>query len=94
MNEKYAISKATICPLGFEGKTVMPRVSEFPQKRLCVIDMEKNIAIDVEHELKYFDLQTITGKYLMQDQVINALPEERVALFPELLFLQVHKFVF
>ena len=54
MKNKYAINKVNICVFEFSGDSfVRPCLDKYPDLRLCVIDNEENIAIDVEHKLKY-----------------------------------------
>lgn len=63
MSEKYTIEMLYICPLvHLSGLNIVPDL-QFPP-RLCVVDREMGIAIDVRTKLKYDYLETLSRLYI------------------------------
>jgi len=56
MNERYTIINTYICPFSFVNEYVKPNF-DYPI-RLCVLDTQKNIIVDIEHELMYDFIKT------------------------------------
>lgn len=89
MEKKYNICEANICTFKInEMGYVIPNLNEYPNYRLCVIDEEKNIAIDVRHELKYDFLPTNSNRNLEKGFSSKAKIKEgkRYAIFPVQIF--------
>lgn len=85
-NEKYTVTHVNICPLNICEYGVKPNLNEYPETRLCVIDNENLIAVDVEHELKYEFIETMSGLYLINRTSKDLNSGKRYAIFPYVVF--------
>lgn len=82
MSDRFSVNEIYICPINILSSTVItPDLENFPT-RLCVIDRYLGIAIDVEQELKYDYLETISGLYFVNSVVDKIKKNERIAILP------------
>lgn len=87
MKEKYSVNEVNICTFDtYENGLIRPNLNKYPVRRLCVIDNERKIAIDVMHELKYDFLDTFNQDYFINGSSKKIKPNRRAALFPLLYF--------
>lgn len=80
MEERFRIAETLICPfiLRGDGKAAP---DERYSLRLCVIDEENEIAIDIKHKLQYNYIRTKSALY-MQSKAINYIKDnKRAAVF-------------
>ena len=65
---RYTLEQVYICTFSMNGeKYIQPNLNEYPNLRLCVIDNEDSIAIDINHELKYDYLKIQSMLYFLND---------------------------
>ena len=84
INERFRITEMYICPFEKENNILIPDLS-YPM-RICVIDKEKKIAVDIEHHLSYDYIETINGIYFNVESQNRIELGKRVAIFPTVLF--------
>ena len=83
MDKRYRITEVNICTFEYiSDKCVKPRLNSYPHFRLCVIDKEKSIAIDIYHELKYDFLKTLNMVYFINGSISNIRENKRAAVQP------------
>ena len=82
MKEKYSVNEVNICTFNLENGKNKTNLNSFPQTRLCVIDNEAGIAVDVKHELKYDFIETVSGLYFVSYALDKIKDNRRVAVFP------------
>lgn len=83
MKDKYTINEINICTFRFNKQgRISPNLNEYPQARLCVIDTENKIAIDVIHRLKYDYIETLSRLYFMNEASKKIKENKRAAIFP------------
>ena len=83
MDKKYRVTEVNICTFEhINNKCVRPRLNDYPHARLCVIDKQKNIAIDIYHELKYDFLETLNMTYFINGSMSKIRENKRAAIQP------------
>lgn len=82
MKKKYSVNEVNICTFNLENGQIKTNLNLFPQTRLCVIDKEDGIAVDVKHELKYDYIETVSGLYFVSYALDKIKDNRRVAVFP------------
>ena len=85
MSERYSINPIHICTFEKFENGIRPNLEEFPDVRLCVIDHELNKAIDVEHELQYDYLETMSSLYFINESSKKLKENKRAAIIPVVL---------
>ncbi|MBQ2946520.1 MAG: hypothetical protein IJE04_01540 [Bacilli bacterium] len=80
MDEKFIVTKIHICPVYKVGDSFTPDM-EYPT-RYCVIDEEKQIAIDIKTKLKYDYVKTVSHLYFSSQSNKKIKGDNRVAIFP------------
>ena len=80
MDERFDICEIHICPVYKVGDSFKPD-REYPI-RYCVIDKEKEIAIDIKTKLKYDYIQTMSHLYFMSQSYKKIKGDNRVAILP------------
>ena len=80
MEDRFKIEEIHICPVQKIGNSFKPNL-EYPA-RLCVIDEEKEIAIDIETRLQYDYVKTISRLYFISQSYEKIKGDRRVAIFP------------
>ena len=66
MKKQYSVALFNICTFSInEVGIISTNLNEYPITRLCVIDADRSIVIDVNHELKYDYLQTSSRLYFL-----------------------------
>lgn len=82
MEERFIVREIHICPFDREsiGK-LKPKLEEYPP-RYCVIDKEKQIAIDIELKLKYDYIETISWVHFVNQSYKKIQDDRRVAIYP------------
>ncbi len=80
MNERFNICEIHICPVLKVGDSFKPDL-EYPT-RYCVIDNEKQIAIDIKTKLKYNYIQTMSHLYFISQSYKKIKGDNRVAILP------------
>ncbi len=85
MQERFDICEIHICPVYKVGDNFKPD-REYPT-RYCVIDKEKEIAIDIKTKLKYDYIQTMSHLYFMSQSYKKIKGDNRVAILPYASFI-------
>ena len=81
--EKYIVREVNVCTFNLaDNGYVRVNIQDFPDLRLCVIDTENNIAIDVNHELKYDFLGTQSTLAFYNFSIDKIKGNKRAALLP------------
>jgi hypothetical protein len=80
MQERFDICEIHICPVYKVGESFKPDI-EYPI-RYCVIDKEKEIAIDIKTKLKYDYVKTMSHLYFMSQSYKKIKGDNRVAILP------------
>lgn len=80
MEDRFKIEEIHICPVLKIGNSFKPNL-EYPT-RYCVIDEEKEIAIDIETKLQYDYVKTISRLYFISQSYEKINGDRRVAIFP------------
>lgn len=79
MERRFKICQIHVCPVYRIGNDFKPDM-EYPS-RYCVIDNEKQIAIDIKTKLKYDYIQTVSHLYFMSQAAKKIKGNNRVAMF-------------
>ena len=79
MNERFKITNALICPVHLNEEENLKLHKDY-HLRLCVIDLQNNIAVDVEHELQYIFIRTMSGLYYKSIVASQNINNKRVVL--------------
>ena len=87
MTKRFKVSEIHICPVYKVGEEFKPDL-EYPT-RFCVIDEEKEIAIDIKTKLKYDYIKTINHAYFVDESYKKIKENNRVAIFPYALVFSV-----
>lgn len=80
MEERFVIAEMHICPVYKVGNNYKPDM-EYPTRN-CVIDNEKEIAIDIKTKLKYDYIRTMSHLYFLSQSSQKIKGDNRVAIFP------------
>lgn len=82
MGERFFVKQIHICPFDRTdlGK-LSPKINEYPA-RYCIIDEEKQIAIDIELKLKYDYVETISWLNFINQSYEKIQDDKRVAVCP------------
>ena len=80
MQERFDVCEIHVCPVYKVGNSFKPD-REYPT-RYCVIDKEKEIAIDIKTKLKYDYVQTMSHLYFMSQSYKKIKSDNRVAILP------------
>ena len=82
MGERFFVREIHVCPFDRTdiGK-LRPNLEEYPT-RYCVIDKEKQIAIDIELKLKYDYIETISWLHFVNQSYEKIKEDKRVAVYP------------
>ena len=82
MGERFFVREIHICPFDRTdiGK-LKPNLADYPA-RYCVIDMEKQIAIDIELKLKYDYIETVSWLHFVNQSYKKIKGDKRVAVYP------------
>lgn len=81
MESRFEIVQIRICPIYNQGYGKLKPDLNYPN-RYCVIDKEKEIAVDINMGLKYDYLRTSSNLYFMYNDANKIKGNRRVALFP------------
>ncbi len=85
--QRYTLEQVNICTFAIGGgQFIRPNLEDYPNLRLCVIDNQDSIAIDVNHQLKYDYLKTQSMLYFLNDVSKKIKPEKRAAVFSNINF--------
>ena len=79
MDERFDILKICICPVTRVGNLKFLPDSNYP-RRCCVIDNEKEIAVDIKTKLKYDYIKTASYLYFINKSYKKIKANERVAI--------------
>ena len=85
MNERFRIMEFCICTFDKTNEFYRPNINDYP-RRLCVIDNDNGLVIDIEHGLKYDYIETINGKYAINNSLSKVESGKRSAIFPIVAF--------
>ena len=80
MDERFNVCEIHVCPVYKVGDSFKPDI-EYPT-RYCVIDNEKQIAIDIKTKLKYDYIQTMSHLYFISQSYKKIKGDNRVAILP------------
>ena len=80
MKERFFVKEVHICPVYKKGNNFSPDM-EYPTRN-CVIDEEKEIAIDIKTKLKYDYVKTMSRLYFLSQSYQKIKGDNRVAIFP------------
>lgn len=79
MKKRFFIAEMYICTFDFEDEFIKP---SYGPTRTCVIDDEKGIVIDIEHNLKYDYIKTMNGTFISSDSIRKLKEGKRAAIIP------------
>lgn len=80
MQKRFRIAETLICSFILKENGIVEPDDRYPL-RLCVIDEEKEIAIDVEHKLQYDYIKTSSSIYLQHKAINHIKDNKRAAIF-------------
>ena len=80
MDERFNVCEIHICPVYKVGDSFKPD-REYPT-RYCVVDEEREIAIDIKTKLKYDYIQTMSHLYFISQSYKKIKGDNRVAILP------------
>ena len=80
MNDRFKITEIRVCPFEIINDKLSPNLN-YPFRK-CVIDMEKNIAVDIELNIQYDYLPTMSDLYFLSSCRDKVKDNRRVAVFP------------
>lgn len=80
MNKRFFIREIHICPVYKKGNSFRPDMG-YPTRN-CIIDEEKEIAIDIKTRLKYDYIKTMSHLYFLSQASEKIKGDNRVAIFP------------
>lgn len=81
MNERFFITQIRICTFTRTGeKTILPNY-EYPE-RICVVDNESKVAIDILDEIQYDYIETINMRHFKNKSNERIKDNKRAAIFP------------
>jgi len=80
VEKRFRVSEMHICPVYRIGTNFKPDL-EYPT-RYCVIDNEREIAIDIKTKLKYDYVKTMSNLYFLSQSFEKIKGNNRVAIFP------------
>lgn len=86
MDERFEISELSICTFKIEKGIIQPELNKYP-RRLCVIDKQRRIVVDVKHKLEYDYIETVSGIYFINKSSEKIKENKRAAIFPCIMFL-------
>lgn len=81
MNSKYQVFEFNICTFKLTPNGIIPNLSDYPYRRLCVLDNTRNKAIDVNQELEYDYIKTMNGLYFVNESYKKIKENKRAAIF-------------
>lgn len=81
MKERFSINEIHICTFERINNLFKPNLNEYPL-RFCVVDKSNGIVIDIEHELKYDYVETVSGLYFINESMKKIRDNKRAAIFP------------
>lgn len=81
MEERFSVKEIYICPVERPSVGVLKPNLEYPT-RYCVIDEEKEIAIDIKTKLKYDYIRTMSHLYFISQSYEKIKGDKRVAIIP------------
>ena len=85
MGERFFIKEIYICPFDrVQPGKLKPNLKDYPT-RICVIDDEKEIVIDIKTGLKYDYIKTTSHLYFLSQSYKKIKEDKRVAVFPLML---------
>ena len=80
MDERFNVCEIHICPVYKVGDSFKPD-REYPT-RYCVVDEEREIAIDIKTKLKYDYVKTMSHLYFISKSYKKIKGDNRVAILP------------
>ena len=80
MQKRFRIAETLICSFILKEHGIVEPDDRY-HLRLCVIDEENEIAIDVEHELQYDYIKTGSSIYLQHKAINHIKDNKRAAIF-------------
>lgn len=80
MDERFNVCEIHICPVYKVGDSFKPD-REYPT-RYCVVDEEREIAIDIKTKLKYDYVKTMSHLYFISQSYKKIKGDNRVAILP------------
>ena len=85
MGERFFVKEIYICPFDrVQPGKLKPNLKDYPT-RICVIDDEKEVAIDVKTGLKYDYIKTTSHLYFLSQSYEKIKEDKRVAVLPLML---------
>ena len=85
MNDKYEIFEFNICTFKIKDEGVALNTKEFPKRRVCVVDNERKKVIDINQELEYDYIETLSHLYFINESRKKIKENKRAAIFPIML---------
>lgn len=80
MDERFNVCEIHVCPVYKVGDSFKPDI-EYPT-RYCVVDEEREIAIDIKTKLKYDYVKTMSHLYFISQSYKKIKGDNRVAILP------------
>ena len=82
MFDRYSVREVNVCTFNFDkGGCISTNLNQYPELRLCVIDRDQKIAIDVLHQVKYDYLETFSYLYFLNGTFNKVKDDRRAAIF-------------
>ena len=81
MDKDYVITELYICTFDLSREKIISPNLDYPT-RFCVLDKKRKIAVDIEHELQYDYIETISRLYFVENAAKKIKNNLRAAIFP------------
>ena len=82
IDQRFLVTSMYICPFEITDDRFVVQKEGYPT-RLCVIDNEQNIAIDICHGLKYDYVKIMSGLHFVSNYSDKIKSQKRLAVFPQ-----------
>ena len=82
MENRYDTFEFYICTFKIKENGVVPNITDYPYRRLCVVDNKRKKVIDIEHELEYDYIETMSQLYFINESSKKIKENKRAAIFP------------
>ena len=91
MEDRFKLEEINICPIHKIQEKFLKPDTNYPT-RYCVIDEEKEIAVDIKTKLKYDYVKTISNLYFINKSYEKIKDNKRLAILPFATFFVDEKY--
>lgn len=81
MNNRFSLTHLYICPFEIHEDRKYPNIIDYPI-RFCVLDNEQQVAYDVDLEIKYDFIPTVSGNNFVDGSEKKIVGNKRFAIYP------------